>query len=83
MGRIIPGRPIPAMYKGEFVERGLPKERFEAPKPGDTSRQPAKDAKLQPGPVRPREIVNLQPIMRPQPGASKPGPGELTAAEEA
>ena len=45
------------------------------------ARVPDKDAKLQPGPVRPRDVVNLQPVMRPQPGAVKPGPGELTAAE--
>ena len=69
MGRIVPGKPIPAMYKGEMMEL-----------PG-RARVPQKDAKLQPGPVRPREVVNLQPVMRPQPGASKPGPGELTTAE--
>ena len=71
MGRIVPGRPVPAALKGNMVEL-----------PGQ-ARTPDPNAKLAPGPVRPREFVNVQPVTRPQPGASKPGPGQLTKEEAA
>ena len=67
MGRIVPGKPVPAMFKGEMMQLL------------DTCARQRRQA--QPGPVRPRDVVNPQPVMRPQPGAVKPGPGEPTAAE--